>query len=79
MYIPIFSPFTIYSAKKPVSFDKDTFTFVNRYDIGKHEQYESRYTWLHRFCCWALEFEYEKEHYGDHGDSFKVYYYFYNL
>ena len=59
--------------------DKDTFTFVNRYDIGKHEQYESRYTWLHRFCCWALEFEYEKEHYGEHDGSFKVYYYFYNL
>lgn len=59
--------------------DKDTFTVVNRYDIGKHEQYEMNYKWLHRFCCWALEFEYEKEHYGDHGDSFKIYYYFYNL
>ena len=52
---------------------------VNRYDVGKGHQYETRYEWLHKFCCWALEFEYEKEHHGDHDDSFKVYYYFYNL
>ncbi len=59
--------------------DKNTFTVVNRYDLDNNTQYETNYRWLHRFCCWALEFEYEKEHHGDHDDSFKVYYYFYNL
>lgn len=59
--------------------DKNTFTVINRYDLDNSTQYETNYRWLHRFCCWALEFEYEKEHHGDHDDSFKVYYYFYNL
>lgn len=59
--------------------DKNIFTVVNRYDLDNSTQYETNYRWLHRFCCWALEFEYEKEHHGDHDDSFKVYYYFYNL
>ena len=51
---------------------------VNRYDVGKHNQYETNYRWLHRFCCWALEFEFEKDH-VDGDKEFKVYYYFYNL
>ncbi|MBR2071593.1 MAG: hypothetical protein IJ967_03320 [Phascolarctobacterium sp.] len=59
--------------------DKNIFTVINRYDLDNSTQYETNYRWLHRFCCWALEFEYEKEHHGDHDDSFKVYYYFYNL
>ena len=59
--------------------DKNVFTVINRYDLDNSTQYETNYRWLHRFCCWALEFEYEKEHHGDHDDSFKVYYYFYNL
>ena len=58
--------------------DKDTLTIVNRYDIGKHSQYETNYRWLHRFCCWALEFEFEEDH-ADGDREFKVYYYFYNL
>ena len=58
--------------------DKNTFTVVNRYNIDGHNNYETNYRWLHRFCCWALEFEYEKEH-QEGGSSFKVYYYFYNL
>ena len=58
--------------------DKNTFTVVNRYDVGKHNQYETNYRWLHRFCCWALEFEFEKDH-VDGDKEFKVYYYFYNL
>lgn len=59
--------------------DKNTFTVVNRYDLDNNTQYETNYRWLHRFCCWALELEYEKEHHGDHDDSLKLYYYFYNL
>jgi len=59
--------------------DKNIFTVINRYDLDNSTQYETNYRWLHRFCCWALEFEYEKEHHGNHDDSFKVYYYFYNL
>ena len=47
--------------------DKNTFTIVNRYDTGKHENYETTYTWTHRFCCWAISFEYEQEHF-DGGD-----------
>ena len=58
--------------------DKNAFTVVNRYDVGKHNQYETNYRWLHRFCCWALEFEYEEDHL-DGDNSFKIYYYFYNL
>lgn len=58
--------------------DKNTFTVVNRYNIDGHNNFETNYRWLHRFCCWALEFEYEKEH-QEGGNSFKVYYYFYNL
>ena len=56
----------------------DTFTIVNRYDIGKGHQYETRYEWLHKFCCWALELSYEKEKAED-DSSLKIMYYFYNL
>lgn len=56
----------------------DTFSVVNRYDIGKGHQYETRYAWLHKFCCWALELSYEKEQYED-DSSVKLQYYFYNL
>lgn len=58
--------------------DSDTFSIVNRYDIGKGSQYETRYAWLHKFCCWALELSYEKEQYED-DSSIRVQYYFYNL
>lgn len=47
--------------------DRNTFSIVNRYDTGKHENYETTYTWTHRFCCWAISFEYEQEHF-DGGD-----------
>lgn len=57
---------------------KNTFTFINRFDLGKGNQYERDYRWLHKFCCWALEFTYQDKQYnGDH--SFKLHYYFYNL
>ena len=58
--------------------NNDTFTVINRYDIGKGHQYETRYAWLHKFCCWALELSYEKEQYED-DSSVKLQYYFYNL
>lgn len=58
--------------------DKNTFTVVNRYEKSKHRQYETDYRWLHRFCCWAVEFEYSRKHYKN-DNSFKVHYYFYNF
>lgn len=57
--------------------DKNTFTIVNRFDLGKGKQYETDYRWLHRFCCWALEFEYQQEIYED-DNTFRVNYYFLN-
>ena len=56
----------------------DIFTVVNRYDVGKGHQYETRYEWLHKFCCWALELSYEKEK-AENDSSIKLVYYFYNL
>lgn len=58
--------------------DRNEFSIVNRYDVSKGSQYETDYRWLHKFCCWALEFTYEKEQYND-DNSFSVHYYFYNL
>lgn len=55
---------------------RNTFSIINRYDLGKREQYETDYQWIHKFCCWALEFRYEKEQHDD-DSSFKVRYYFY--
>ncbi len=58
--------------------DKNTFTVVNRYDLDKKEQYETNFRWLHRFCCWALELDYTREHAKD-DHTFRVHYYFYNF
>lgn len=57
--------------------DRNTFTIINRFDLEKGKQYETDYRWLHRFCCWAIEFEYQKEIY-DNDDTFRVKYYFLN-
>ncbi len=60
--------------------DRNSFSVINRYDLEEHSQYETDFQWLHRFCCWALEFRYEREHYlkdGEDKGSFKVKYYFY--
>lgn len=58
---------------------RNIISVINRYDMGKHENYETDYRWLHKFCCWALEFTYEKSFNDDDDNSFKVMYYFYNL
>ena len=58
---------------------KNVVSIINRYDLGKHNNYETDYRWLHKFCCWALEFTYEQEHYDGGDKSLKVMYYFYNL
>ena len=47
--------------------------------FGKHNNYETDYRWLHKFCCWALEFTYEQEHFERGDNSYKIMYYFYNL
>lgn len=57
---------------------RNAISVINRYDLVSKKNYETDYRWLHKFCCWALEFTYEKsQHDGD--NSFKVQYYFYNL
>ena len=58
---------------------RNVISVVNRYDIGKHNNYETDYRWLHKFCCWALEFTYEQEHFERRDNSYKIIYYFYNL
>ena len=58
---------------------RNTISVVNRFDLGKHEAYETDYRWLHKFCCWALEFTFEDGHVAQEDNSFKVMYYFYNL
>ena len=58
--------------------DRNTFTVVNRYDVGGGHQFETNYRWLHHFCCWALEVEYQQKQYEDE-DHLRVYYYFYNI
>lgn len=58
---------------------KNVISIINRYDLGKHNNYETDYRWLHKFCCWAIEFTYEQEHFKHGDNSFKFQYYFYNL
>lgn len=58
---------------------RNVLSVINRYDLGKHSNYETDYRWFHKFCCWGLEFTYEQEHFKTGDNSFKVMYYFYNL
>ncbi len=59
---------------------KNTFSIINRYDLGKHENYEIDYRWTRKFCCWAIELTYEQQAHWDKGDnSWKFQYYFFNL
>ena len=50
------------------------FGIVNRYDLGEHSNYETNYRWTHRFCCWAIEFEYEQNHESNKNNTFRVRY-----
>jgi len=56
----------------------NTFGIVNRYDTEKGHEYETDYMWIHRFCCWRLEFVFEDEKRKD-DHSFKVHWYFDNF
>lgn len=56
----------------------NTFSIVNRFDTEKGHEYETDYKWLHRFCCWSLEFVFEDEKREDN-HSFKVHWYFDNF
>lgn len=58
--------------------DKNTFTIVNRYDASGHKNYETDYRWTHRFCCWSLELEYEREYRNGGNNSFRIRYNFLN-
>lgn len=55
----------------------DVISIVNRYDYGKHNQYETIYNWYHRFCCWAIQVSYEKDWIKD-DRTLKFQYFFYN-
>lgn len=58
--------------------DRNTFSIVNRYDMGKHENYETIYSWRHRFCCWAITFEYEHAHTAKEDTQWNIKYEFLN-
>ena len=58
--------------------DRNTFSIVNRYDTGKHENYETIYSWTHRFCCWAITFEYEHAQTEDEDTQWNIRYEFLN-
>ena len=57
---------------------RNTISVINRYDLVSKKNYETDYRWLHKFCCWALEFTYERVSMMAI-IGFKVQYYFYNL
>ena len=58
--------------------DKNTFTVVNRYDMGQHRNYETIYSWRHRFCCWAITFEFEHAHTEAEDTQWNIVYEFLN-
>lgn len=41
--------------------DKNSLTFVNRYDLGNSSLYEQDWRYTHNFCCWQIEIEYRNE------------------
>ena len=41
--------------------DKNSLTFVNRYDLGKGNLYEQTWRYMHNFCCFQIEIEYRDE------------------
>lgn len=41
--------------------DKNSLTFVNRYDLGNSSLYEQDWRYVHSFCCWQIEIEYRNE------------------
>ena len=41
--------------------DKNSFTIVNRYDLDRSQNYETKYAWTHKFCCWDLTLMYKHE------------------
>lgn len=46
--------------------DKNSLTFVNRYDLGNSSLYEQDWRYTHNFCCWQIEIEYrDKKFEGD--------------
>ena len=58
--------------------DRNTLSIANRYYMGKHENYETIYTWRHRFCCWAITFEYEHAHTDKEDTQWNIRYEFIN-
>lgn len=56
---------------------KNTFTIINRHDVGKGKPYEIDYIWLHKFCCWTLEVEYEFDR--DEDDRTLSFHYYYDF
>lgn len=57
--------------------DKNSFTIVNRYDLDKSQNYETKYAWTHKFCCWDLTLMYKHETYKN-DNSFEAKFEFIN-
>lgn len=57
--------------------DKNSISVINRYDLENNKNYETDYRFVHRFCCWQIALEYEKEHYKN-DDSWTIKYEFVN-
>lgn len=57
--------------------DNNTFTIVNRYDLDMKRNYETVYSWIHKFCCWQLSLIYKHEQ-ANNDNSFEIKYDFVN-
>ena len=52
--------------------DKNSFTIVNRYDLDQKENYETRYSWTNKFCCWQLSLIYKHRDTNDKDSAFEA-------
>ena len=52
--------------------DKNSFTIVNRYDLDQKKNYETRYSWTHKFCCWQLSLIYKHKDIDNKDSAFEA-------
>ena len=52
--------------------DKNSFTIVNRYDLDQKKNYETRYSWTHKFCCWQLSLIYKHKDTDNKDSAFEA-------
>ena len=51
---------------------KNSFTIVNRYDLDQNKNYETRYSWTHKFCCWQLSLSYKHRDHASKDSEFEA-------